>query len=157
MPAMQKLRVLSAVLLASALGLQACGSDSNESTQPPLESEAKVVDLLVKQSETILGQPFEYPSSGTPEITSTVLTLQPGEETGWHHHDAPLVAYVLEGSLQVEYGDNGADGVRIYEAGEALVEAFRTTHNGTNVGDIPVRIHVTNIGAAGTDNTVMDD
>ena len=147
-------RVLSLLALTAGLGLQACGSDSNASSAAAETTSPKVVDLLTKQTETVLGQPFDYPSTGPPEITSVILTLQPGEETGWHHHDAPLVAYILAGTLQVDYGD---DGVRVYEAGDALVEAFKTSHNGTNVGDEPVRIYVTNIGAAGTDNTVTDE
>jgi hypothetical protein len=39
--------------------------------------------------------------------------------------------------------------VKRLEAGDALAEVVNTTHNGRNVGDVPVRLVVFYAGAAG--------
>jgi quercetin dioxygenase-like cupin family protein len=144
---MKLIRLLTVALLAGALiSLTACGGDDEEPAPRSVE--------LLSTSQTILGQPIEYPTSGPLEIGSSIVTLQPGEETGWHHHDAPLYAYILEGAVTVNYGD---DGVRIYREGEAFMEAVGTSHNGVNDGDEQVRILVVNLGAAGVANSVADE
>ncbi len=127
-----------------------CGSDSAESTDPPPD---RVVGLLDAVGRTILGQEFSYPASGPAQVTASVLTLQPGEQTGWHHHEAPLFAYVMEGAVTVDYGE---DGTRTYRTGDSIMEALNLSHNGSTEGDGQVRILVVNMGAAGVTNTISD-
>jgi quercetin dioxygenase-like cupin family protein len=55
--------------------------------------------------------------------------VEPGQATGWHRHDAPLFAYLLQGELTV---DDGADGTSVYRTGDALVEAQGSAHNDVN-------------------------
>lgn len=143
MRSMPRLALLLSALISS-LAL-ACGSDD----PPP----ARVVELL-STSETILGQPIVYFSSTRAEVGSTIVTLQSGEDTGWHHHNTPLYAYVLEGTVTVDYAD---EGIRTYEAGTAFMEAIGTSHIGRNEGDDQVRILVVHLGAEGVENTVIDD
>lgn len=107
--------------------------------------------LLSKVSETILKQPLTYPVSGTAQISSAIVTLLPGEETGSHRHDAPMYAYILEGTVQVTY-EGGI--VKIYETGDSIMEAVGIIHNGKNIGNGTLRILVVNIGATGVENTV---
>jgi quercetin dioxygenase-like cupin family protein len=142
---------ITAFGLAGALLLTPCGSDTvdGESTTPA----EPVVELLAAADQTILGQPIEYPSGGAAEVTVDIITLQPGDETGWHHHNTPMVAVILDGTITVDYGD---DGSRTYATGEAILEAVGTSHNGSVVGDEPARILVVNLGAAGIQNTVAD-
>lgn len=68
-----------------------------------------------------------------------------------HKHEAPMYAYVLEGTVTVEYKGGT---IKEYPAGTALMEAIGTWHNGKNLGDVPVRILVVNMGAKGVKNTV---
>lgn len=152
---MTYIRRVSAVAIGALLLLGACGSDSNEAesangSQDPPE---RVAPLLEAVGETILGQDFTYPAGAT-EVSAAVLTLQPGEETGWHHHDAPLFAYIVEGAVTVDYGDEGK---RTYETGEAIMEALDVSHNGMTEGDSQVQILVVNMGAAGVANTTADE
>ncbi len=107
--------------------------------------------LMTKLQETILNQTLSYPVTGQAQVSSAIITLASGEETGWHRHDAPLYAHILSGVLQVSY-DGGI--VKTYKAGESLLEAIGTYHNGQNLGKQPVRILVVNIGAVGVENTV---
>lgn len=128
-------------LAAATLAYPAFAQDS----YPPL-------DVLVSSGETTIGQPFAYPE-GSPNITGALVTMQPGQSTGWHFHEAPLFAYIMEGELQVDYGEAG---VKRYGPGDAFIEAFGTPHNGSVVGDEPVRLLAVFAGAVNTPNTVTE-
>lgn len=110
-----------------------------------------VQTLMAKIEQTVLNQTIAYPVSGNAQISSAIVTLISGEETGWHRHDAPMYAYILSGTLQVSY-EGGV--VKTYKSGDAIMEAIGTYHNGKNIGKDPVRIIVVNIGAVGVENTV---
>ncbi len=77
---------------------------------PPLQ-------ILLQSGETVLGQPLAYPA-GAPKVTAALVTMVPGQKTGWHRHDAPLFAYITEGELTVDYGDQGE---KVYGPGDALL------------------------------------
>jgi quercetin dioxygenase-like cupin family protein len=147
MALLHRLALVGAATLA-LIAVTACGGDADDEEPPPGAIE------LLSTTVTVLDQPIIYPGTGPAEIGSTLLTLQPGEETGWHHHEAPLYAYILEGAITVDYG---IEGTRTYEAGEALMEAIGTVHNGRNLGDEQVRILVVNLGAEGYANSVIDE
>lgn len=107
------------------------------------------VDVLVSRSQTVIGQPFAYPQ-GTAMITGAIITMEPGNSTGWHRHNAPLFGFMLEGEITVDYGP---EGLRTYRVGDGFVEAFGTYHNGTNSGDGVARILAVFAGADGVPNT----
>ena len=119
----------------------------NALTAPPAPG---IETLLTQQSTTTLGQPLQY-LSGSPEVTSTILTMAPGQETGRHRHDAPMYVFVLSGEVTVTY-DGGI--VKTYSEGMAILEAVGVYHNGINTGKVPVRLLIVNMGAAGVANTV---
>ena len=100
---------------------------------------------VLTAKETVLGQPIAYPP-GVPVITSAIVTIPPGGQTGWHEHSIPLYAYILEGELTVDYGEKGT---RVYRTGDSLLEAIDWPHNGHNRGTVPVRILAVYIGAEG--------
>ncbi|MEM9780937.1 MAG: cupin domain-containing protein [Pseudomonadota bacterium] len=108
------------------------------------------VEILLSTTKTVSGQPISYPA-GTAEITGAIVTLEPGQRTGWHRHDVPLFAYVLEGELTIDYGDAG---VHVFSAGDAFVEAMGTDHNGMISGQTSARVLAVFAGAEGTPNTV---
>lgn len=130
--------------LTCALLLAACSTAAPEAPAGP-------VTLLDKQQTTVLGQPLAYPTATPAQVSSAIITLLPGQETGPHLHEAPLYAYVLSGTVTVEY-DGGV--VKEFPAGTALMEAQNTRHNGRNLGSDTVRILVVNMGAEGVANTV---
>jgi quercetin dioxygenase-like cupin family protein len=115
-----------------------------QSSYPPLE-------VLLSSSQTVLGQDFAYPP-GKPVITAAIVTLEPGASTGVHRHEAPLLAMILEGELTVDYGQGVT---RHFTAGDTLIEAFQSDHNGTNTGDAPVRILAVFAGSDSVPNTVV--
>jgi len=90
------------------------------------------------------GVPLVYPT-GTPEITSKLIEIAPGADTGVHLHDIPLFAYILEGELTVDVS-NGA--TKVYKPGDALMEVS-VAHHGHNDGKTPVKLLGVYIGAKG--------
>ena len=65
------------------------------------EDYEKVVTLLKTQT-TNLEQPIAYPAGAAAEITALIVTLQPGEETGWHQHPVPLFGTLLSGEVTID-------------------------------------------------------
>lgn len=110
------------------------------------------VDVLLQSETTVIGQQIVYPE-GQAQITAAIVTMEPGQVTGWHRHEAPLTAHMLEGELTVDYGD---DGTRVYREGDTLIEALGSRHNGENTGDTVARIFVVFSGAVGVPNTVSE-
>ncbi|MEO1057880.1 MAG: cupin domain-containing protein, partial [Actinomycetota bacterium] len=106
--------------------------------------------LLDAAGETVLGQPISYPG-GDAQVTMSVVTLGPGESTVNHIHEAPMAAYILEGEVTVDYGD---DGTLTFGEGDALLEALDVVHEGTNTGAGALRILVVNMGSDEVENTV---
>ena len=107
---------------------------------------------LLSTGQTVLSQPIVYPSQGPAKIVSAIVTMLPGEETGWHQHDVPMFGYILEGEVTVTYAGKGT---HIYRQGDALIEAIDTPHNGRNTGKIPARVLAVFMGADGVPDTEM--
>jgi len=143
MPGARRFTMTLAAILAAVAFLVA-GPD------PGATREA--VTALLSTGETVTGQPITYPTQAPAKITSAIVTMLPGEETGWHQHDVPMFGYILEGEVTVDYGGKGK---RVYRQGDAVMEAVDTPHNGRNSGTVPARILAVFIGATGIPNTVM--
>jgi len=111
------------------------------------------VDVLIDTDTTILGQTFEYPQ-GRAKITAAIVTVPPHTTLKRHHHPVPLVGYMLQGELIVNYGEAGE---RTYRTGDLLVEAFQTPHQGRNGGKGNIKILVVYAGADGVPNTVLEE
>lgn len=109
------------------------------------------VEPLVSTSQTIIGEVIHYPGNAPAKIDSLIVTMEPGESTGWHKHGVPIYGYVLTGTLTVDYGDKG---VRTYQQGTGFMEAMDHWHNGQNRGAVPVRVLVVFMGADGDKNTI---
>ena len=103
---------------------------------------------LLSGNTTIIDQTIAYPE-GTPKVTAAIVVIPPGKDTGWHTHAVPLFVYILEGEVTVDYGSKG---VKVYKAGDSLLEAENWAHNGMNKTDALVRILAVYMGAEGLAN-----
>ena len=92
------------------------------------------VDVLSQDTHTVAGEQIIYPT-GEAQITAAIITLEPNTSTGWHVHNVPLYAYVIEGAIEVDYGDK--IGVKTYVVGDSFMEAMQTRHNGNELGGYP--------------------
>ena len=139
---------LAALAAAATITLVACGDLPAKDPNAKVEKQV----LLDKVRQTTLQQDLVYPTGAHAEVSSAIVTIPPGTETGWHRHDTPLVVDVLEGVVTVEY-DGGI--VKEYGPGDTFIEAIGTKHNGRNLGDVDVVISTVSIGAEGLKNTVQ--
>ena len=69
------------------------------------------------------------------KTTRTELTLEPGEQTGWHSHDFDYVVVQLSGGrLHLDYAD-GSEREVDYAPGGTLTGSAPVEHNAISVGD----------------------
>jgi quercetin dioxygenase-like cupin family protein len=108
---------------------------------------------LLNTSTTVLGETISYPTTGPAQVKASIVTIEPGAETKFHRHPAPMFAYILEGEVTVDYG---AAGKRVFRKGEALMEGMNVAHRGTNLGTTTVSILAVHMGAEGTANVVLE-
>lgn len=103
------LRTFSVVVAFGILTLAGCSSTPASSSQSSTTSTAVANGkpqssvVLDKQAQTVLDQLLQYPNGSQAQVSSAVLTIAPGVSTGLHKHDAPMYAYILEGTLTVTY------------------------------------------------------
>jgi len=113
-------------------------------------SSAVKVTPLAKTSASWDGKPTVYPA-GAAEVTSLIVELAAGGQTGWHEHPVPSFAYVMEGALEVTR-EGGA--TKVLHAGDMLTEVVGTLHNGRALDGKPVKLLVLYTGAAGQKLTI---
>lgn len=108
---------------------------------------------LLATGTTVVGEQIRYPTSGPAKVTASIVTIAPGADSLVHRHPAPLVAYILDGEVTVDYGPLGR---KVFRKGEAMVEAMDVPHRGMNFGSEPVRILAIYLGAEGTANVKLE-
>ncbi len=99
------------------------------SVKAQYNSELKI-DTILKTNTTSIGQKIKYPSSTKDEVTMLKITIPPGKTTGWHQHDIPVFAYVLQGTLTVEFEDGKT---LKFSENSSFSEVIHTVHRGINL------------------------
>ena len=99
---------------------------------------------LLKATTTGNGQPITYLKTDRPEVTIAIVEIAPGADTGWHRHQIPVYAYVLEGTLQVMMEGSKT---LTFQKGQVFIEVQNMDHNGKNAGKDTVRLLVFYTGA----------
>ena len=79
---------------------------------------------------------------GPTQVVFRRITIAPGAGTGEHCHAGNLVAVVEEGTF-THYAPIYPDGVRVYTAGESIIEGSGYVHQGVNESDEDVVLLVT--------------
>ena len=106
---------------------------------------------LLATTKTVMDETIVYPTGAPAKLTTGIVALEPGAETGWHKHGVPLTGLVLEGELTVDYGDKGK---RVFKEGESIAEAIEIPHNGRNTGPGLMRLFVVFVGAEGLPTSI---
>jgi len=111
---------------------------------PALAADPVTTTILLQTGTNNIGQKIVYPRTREPEITTAIVELAVGAATPLHKHPNLVIGYMLQGELEVR-----AEGGKVnrYKAGDSFVEALNHTHQGVNVGTVPVKILVTYLGA----------
>jgi quercetin dioxygenase-like cupin family protein len=102
---------------------------------------------LLKTDTTMEGERLSYLRTDNPEVTSVLMEIAPGGETGLHMHTAPTFVYVLQGTVEVEEQSSGMK--HTHGAGEAFLHQLNVLHNGRNKGSASVQILVVSFGERG--------
>ena len=76
------------------------------------------------------------------------IRIAPGASTGEHCHYGQIVGVVKEGTLSV-YSDSFSGGVRVFEAGDSVIEGAGYRHEGRNEGSTDVVLWATYITPEG--------
>ena len=102
-----------------------------------------VIEQLLKTDTTSIGQKIVYPHYDNDQITVVRAIIPAGTSTGWHKHDFPLVAYVLNGTVTLET----EDGRKLqFNENDSFVEMINIYHNGMNNGKEDVELFVVYFG-----------
>lgn len=117
------------------------------------QSESVKVTTVLKTQTSWDGKDIVYPQ-GKAEITGLIVEIAPGAETGWHMHPVPSFGIIQEGELEVRLKTGETKRMR---AGESIAEVINTSHNGRNVGKVPVKLLVFYAGAVGQKLTVKEE
>jgi quercetin dioxygenase-like cupin family protein len=133
-------------ICAGALALIAVGAVGAGALEPAIR-----VTPLLATGKTVMDEPIVYPTNAPAKLTTAIVEMAPGSETGWHTHGVPLTGLILKGELTVDYG---ARGTRTYREGQSLAEAIDVPHNGKNTGTGTMRLFVVYIGADGLKTTI---
>jgi quercetin dioxygenase-like cupin family protein len=104
---------------------------------PVVAIDYKKTEPLLTTDTTVIGEPIYYPGGGKADIRAIEVIMLPGDKTSWHKHGVPLFAYILSGTLHVNYGDKGE---RAYRPGDSFMEAMDQFHQGENRGKETVKI-----------------
>lgn len=104
------------------------------------------VQTLLKTGTDAAGQTIKFPVGESPEVSTLLVEIPAGQNTGWHLHPNPCVAYILEGEITVETADGAK---RHFVAGDSFAEVVNLKHCGFNTGTIPVKILLVAIGEKG--------
>lgn len=113
-------------------------------------SAAVKVTPLSKTSASWDGKETIYPA-GAAEVTTLIVEIAAGAQTGWHEHPVPSFAYVMEGTLEVTRASGES---KVLHAGDVLPEVVNTLHNGRALDGKPVKLLVLYTGAAGKKLTI---
>lgn len=97
-----------------------------ESAEPEMQFE-----ILTKSSTGWDGQPFSYPD-GTAELTMARLWLPKGHVLPMHCHPAPVIGYILKGTLEVS--KPSGETTRYLEK-HGSIEVFQDWHEGIALED----------------------
>lgn len=119
---MKKQLLLTAFLLVAAL------------TSAQYNNSIRIEPLLLTDT-TSIGQKIVLPQFEQFEVKMSKVTIPVGQQTGWHQHELPVFAYIIEGELTVELKDRKAV---VFKKNDSFAEVIQTQHNGVNRGTTDV-------------------
>lgn len=131
-------RILSRIWSVIIVGLVPMESGLADDYAKGLVKERISVRAVLPQmpSKTIINQEYRYPQN-PPLLEAYIIEIPAGQSTSIHLHQVPLLAYVLSGELETNYGSKGIKTIR---AGDMFVEAIEWCHFGKAAGSSPVRL-----------------
>ena len=109
------------------------------------QQSSEKMEIVSTSSQTIAGEPLAYPATPEPEVTAALFTMEPGSRSEWMVHPVQGFLYILEGTLTVEFADDGSR--QSFEAGTAFLQTRTKWHRGRNDSDTTMRFLAVFTGA----------
>jgi quercetin dioxygenase-like cupin family protein len=109
------------------------------------------VRVLLKTNQTADGGRLRYPVTDKPELSSSIVTIQPGGHTNIHRHPVVTFVYVLEGEIEFLMDEKE---ILHYKAGDAFVEPIDSPNQGFNRGRVPTKVLLVQVGEEGKPNSI---
>ena len=144
------IRHIAAIAAAGLFFLALSGAVATAEKARPSEGITAAAIDLGDPSKTVVGQALAYPK-GKPIFKVFKITIPKGKATILHSHEVNIFAYVLSGTLEVDYGTKGR---KRFAPGQGFFEAVNWCHKGRAVGDAPAVLIVLYLGAPTLRNTV---
>lgn len=120
-------------------------------SQLPAEAQTGLKSVpVLRASTTMVGQPLEFVKTDKPEVTSSILTIEPKGETGLHMHPASSHVFIMEGELTIVVEGKEYH----FTQGQAYLESRNVLHNAMNKNDKPLKLLVVTFGEEGKANVV---
>ena len=113
-----------------------------------------LIEQILKTDTTTIGQKITYPNFSDNEVTMLKITIPPGASTGWHKHEVPVFAYIVEGSITVEYENHKPV---VFTKNSSIAEVKGTFHNGTNKGTDNAVLIAIYLGEKGKVNSIRKE
>lgn len=130
---MKRLLLATAILFAATQGAHALDNTAAVKVTP-----------LMKTSSSWDAKPIAYPA-GAAEVTALIVEIAAGGQTGWHEHQVPSFAYVMEGTLEVT---RATGETKVLHVGDMLPEVVDTLHNGRSLDGKAVKLLVLYAGSS---------
>ncbi|MFD7029260.1 cupin domain-containing protein [Streptomyces sp. NPDC059917] len=136
-------RVLVGTAAAVTVVLTATGATA--SAGAPGAGPAPVVKEIAQGRQD---GPLDVSVKEPVQVNFREITLPPGGSTGRHCHYGQLIAVVKSGTL-THYAPDHEGGVRVYRAGDSVVEGSGYVHEGRNEGSEDMVLWVTYVTPEG--------
>jgi quercetin dioxygenase-like cupin family protein len=105
---------------------------------------------LGNPSADVVGRALSYPT-GKPIMKAYKITIPAGKSTIVHRHQVSIFAYILSGTLEVDYG---AKGKKHFAPGDGFLEAVNWCHQGRAIGNKPAVLMALYLGDPKLKNTI---
>ena len=111
--------------LAASLAVLLSGHEDSRAETPGASSEAQQSGATPRPPGVALVFQQSLAIPGERDVTAVTVEYAPGAESAQHRHSGPVLGYVLEGSMIMQFGDGSPV---TYNAGQMFFEPEGGTH-----------------------------
>ena len=149
------MKALSAAA-ASALVIVGCTSLPARAQQAPAQKPPEPKGVSIRNAMTSLGG-FSATVNTPLFVTGSIVTLEPGGQTGRQQFRVPTFVFVIEGPLTTEYeaGPVGIAGAQYHAAGQSFMDNGGWWHNHANRTDKTIRYLILHLGYPGRPDPIV--
>lgn len=104
------------------------------------------IEKMLESDVNSMGQQIVYPQVKDAQVTMMKITFPPGETTGWHKREIPVLCYIIKGTLTVETEDHK---ITEFKENSCFTKSYNIYHKGTNKGKTHLVVFIIYLGGDG--------